>query len=380
MTTRLPTRRVLAVAVTALAGATLAVPATAAPPTISILSVSAENVKSGQSVQVRFRATNNGSGKETVFVAVSGGLQCTAGCSASQVIGPGLSETFTATVVAPKVHESEVSGRNLAVSARIGTQTAFDHKMIFVHGAGQPLPADQPSSAVSQVSGLVRDSDGKPIGGARLTVRDSAGHDYRTTSGRDGRFSIKSSASKPVAVGLIRVEARKDGYRTARATVRGATGGAATVRLTLAAVAPPSSPSAAASLPGPTEEPATEAGSAGAAPPATLKQVSDEGGSSPLWIILGGLLVAAGSGGLVLALIRRRNALNEPNPPALAPNRVDAPVGGSGAGMADAPTAVLCTVPPDGGFSDPYGAATQGGNQQHGYHHGPYDSYSGPVR
>jgi hypothetical protein len=267
-----------------------------------------------------------------------------------------------------------VLGLNLAVSVRIGTQTAFDHKMIYVHGSDQPPPADQPASAVSQVSGVVRDGDGKPVGGATLTVRDSAGNDYRTTSGRDGGFSIKSSDSKPIAVGRITVEARMDGYRIARATVQGAAGGAATVRLTLAAVATPSptppAPSAAASLPGAAEGSATGEGSTGAAP-VTLKEVSDGGGSSPLWIILGGLLVAAGLGALVLSLLRRRNAPNQPVP---APTRVNAPVGGSRAGIADAPTAVLPAVPPDRPFSDPYGTVTQDG--------GPYGggSYSGPAR
>jgi hypothetical protein len=360
--------------VTTLAVATLAVaaaPAIAAPPTIGILSVSSDNVRSGESVQVRFRATNNGSSKETVFVAVSGGLRCTAGCSASQAIGPGLSEDFEATVVGPDVNKNETSGRNLAVSVRIGTQTAFDHKMILVRGADYPAAAVSPPSAVSQVSGLVRDSDGKPVGGATLTVRDGAGNDYRATSGQDGRFSIKSSDSKPIAVGPITVEARKDGYHVARATAQGANGAAATVQLTLAAVATsaqtPQSPSAAASL-------------LATASPANHKEVSDEDESSPPWIILGGLLVAAGLGALVLALFRRRGAQNESNAPVPTPTRMSAPVDPSGAGMADAPTAVLRAVPPDGGFSGPFGAATQGGNQQHGYDHGPYNNGGSDAR
>jgi hypothetical protein len=267
--------------------------------------VSSENVKSGESVRVRFRATNNQRRNATVFVAVSGGLRCTAGCSASRNIGPGRSETFQATVVAPKVHASEVSGRNLAVSVRVGTQTGFDHRMILVHGGSKP------SSAVSRVSGRVRDADGTAIGGAALTVRDSAGHDYRTTSDGDGRFSITSSDSRPIAAGPIKVAAGKDGYRTARATVQGAGGGTATVRLTLTAVAVPAksspSPSAVASTPAVAEEPATEESFAEAAPPATIRTAGDEGGGVLLFTILGGLLVAAGLGALALMLIRRRN-------------------------------------------------------------------------
>ena len=348
MTTRLRTRWVRAAASTALAGATLVVsaaPAAAAPPTIRIESVSSENVKSGESVRVRFRATNNQRGTERVFVAVSGGLRCTAGCSAVQDIGPGRSATFEATVVAPKVHANEVSGRNLAVSVRVGRQTGFDHRMIMVHGS------DQQSSAVSGVSGRVRDADGKAIRGAAVTVRDSAGHDYRTTTDADGRFSIRSSDSRPIAAGRIKVAAGKDGYRTARATVQGAAGGSASVRLTLAAVATPSktppSPSAVASPPVEAEEPASEESFAEAAPPATIKTAGDEGGGLLLFTVLGGLLVAAGLGALVLVLIRRRNSPDTPaTPSGVHPEPAWV---GAGGGMADAPTAVLRTVPPAGG-------------------------------
>jgi hypothetical protein len=359
VTTRLRTRSVRAAALTALAGAALVVsatPAAAAPPAIRIESVSSENVASGESVRVRFRATNNERRTARVFVAVSGGLRCTAGCSASQDLGPGRSETFSATLVAPEVHPSEVSGRNLAVSVRVGRQTAFDHRMIYVHGG------DKPSAPVGGVSGRVRDADGKAVGGAAVTVRDSAGRSHRTTSDRDGRFSVRSSDSRPIAVGSLKIVAAKDGYRTARATVQGAAGGTATVRLTLAAVATPSkkppSPSAAASPPAVAEEPATEESADGAAPPATLRTAGDEGSGLLLFTILGGLLVAAGLGTLALVLIRRRNGPATPGAPGgahpaatpVAPGGVHPaapPFGAGGGGLADAPTAVLRAVPPD---------------------------------
>lgn len=382
---RIPARWVRSAALTALAGAMLAVsaaPAAAAPPSIQIESVSSDNVKSGASVRVRFRATNNQSGTERAFVAVSGGLRCTAGCSASQDLRPGQSKIFDATVVAPKVRPGEETGLNLAVTVRIGTQTGFAHKMILVRGA------DKPSSAVSQIAGRVRDADGRAISGATLTVRDSAGHDYRTASDGGGRFSVRSSDSRPIAPGLITVVAGKDGYRTARTTVRGTAGAAATVRLTLAVVAapsaPPPSPSAAASSPVVAEAPATEESSAGA-PPATTKTAGDGGSGLLLFTILGGLLVAAGLGALALVLIRRRNrpdTLFSPDGVPPAPAQLAAPVRAGGGGIADAPTAVLRAVPPGSGFSGPYGAPTQGGNQQHGYDHGAHNGggYGGPPR
>ena len=351
MQTRLRARWGRAAAVIALAGATplvSAAPVAAAPPAIRIESVSSDTVKSGGSVRVRFRATNNERGNARVFVAVSGGLRCTAGCSAVRDMGPGRSETFEATVVAPKVNAGEESGRNLAVSVRVGRQTAFDHKMIIVRGANEA------PSTVPKISGRVRGAGGEGIGGATLTVRDSAGHEYRTTSDRGGRFSIKSSGSRPIAAGPITVVARKDGYRTARATVQGAAGGATTVRLTLAAVAtpattPPSS-TAVASSPAVAEEPATQESSAGPAAPAPLSTSADDEGSGPLlFTLLGGSLIAAGVGALVLMLIRRRTSRDTTVPVA------------AGAGMADAPTAVLRTVPPDGGFPGRYGSPSGGG-------------------
>jgi hypothetical protein len=322
--TRSSARRTRAVVTVALAGAALAVaatPAAAAPPAIRIQSVSSDSVQSGESVRVRFRATNNNQRTEEVFVAVSGGLRCTAGCSTAENIRPGRSRTFEATVVAPRVRAGEESGRNLAVSVRIGTQTAFDHKMILVRGA------DPPSSAVDRISGRIRDAGGRAVRGASLTVQDSAGHDHRTTSTGSGRFSITSSTSRPIAAGPLTVVAVKDGYRTARATVRGAAGGSATVRLTLTAVATPAttapSPTAAASTP---EVAATEESLAVAAPAPT--RTTDDGGSGLLmYTVLGGLLVAAGLGTLVLLVIRRRSGDVH-----LAP-------------AVDDPTVVLRTVP-----------------------------------
>ncbi|GLY93871.1 carboxypeptidase-like regulatory domain-containing protein [Actinoplanes sp. NBRC 103695] len=340
MTTRLGARWAGAAGLIALAGATLAVSATpvaAAPPAIRIESVSSDNVKSGGTVRVRFRVTNNERGTERAFVAVSGGLRCTKGCSATKDLGPGESASFDATVVAPKVSAGEESGLNLAVTVRIGLQTGFAHKMILVRGS------EAPSSAVTQVSGRVRDADGKAVGNATVAVRDSAGHSYQATSDGSGKFSIRSSDSKPIAPGSITVAAGKDGYRTARVTARGVAGSAATVRLILAPVATPSttppSPTAEASSPVVAEEePVAEDSLAGVAPPATVKTAGDEGGGLLLATIVGGLLVAAGLGALALVLIRRRKSPVVPV----------APVSPGGGRFADAPTALLRTVPPDG--------------------------------
>ncbi|NUT49803.1 MAG: carboxypeptidase regulatory-like domain-containing protein [Saccharothrix sp.] len=348
MTPRSRARWTRAAVLIALIGGTFAVSATAAagaPAPISILSVSAENVAPGDKVQVQFRVTNNGTGADTAIVVVGGGLPCATGCRAEPNLKPGQSQDFQATVVAPEVNAGETLGVNISVAVRLGGQNSYDFKMVYIHGAGagatQPEPdrpspeADQPSSEVDGVSGWVRDTGGNAIGGVALTVQDSAGHEYRTTSDQSGRFSIQSSPGKPIAEGQITVDAALDGYRATRTTVQGSAGDTASVELTLAAVAVPtetrSSPTATTAA---AETPESKISTAAAAS-ADLEAGGDEG-SGPLPFILGGVLVAAGLGALALIVQRRRNA---------AP---------AGAGMSDAPTEVLYLRP------------TADGNQQRG--------------
>lgn len=316
MATRSRARWARAAALIVLTGGTLAVsaaPVAGAPAPISILSVSAENVEPGDKVRVEFRVTNNGSGAETAVVVVGGGLKCTTGCRVEPNLKPGQSKNFEATVVAPQVNAGEILGLNISVGVRLGGQNSFDFKMVYIHGpgasqpgAGTPKPGtDKPSSEVDGVSGRVRDTDGKALGGVALTIRDSAGHEYRTTSDRNGRFSIKSGAGKTITKGRITVVAALDGYRTTRTTVKGSAGDTASVRLTLAALAasPETSPSPTATAAA-DEASEPETSVASATPPA-LETVSDQGSGS-LPFILGGLLVAAGLGALVLMANRRR--------------------------------------------------------------------------
>ncbi|MFC7532416.1 carboxypeptidase regulatory-like domain-containing protein [Actinoplanes sp. GCM10030250] len=386
MTTRLRAGWARAAALIALTGGTLAVaapPVAAAPAPIRILSVSAENVSPGDKVRVQFRVTNTGSGAETAIVVVGGGLPCSTGCRAEPNLGAGKSKDFEATVVAPKAFPGEISGLNISVAVRLGGQNSFDYKMVYVHGAGTSTPgtgtstpADKPPSGVTRVSGRVRDADGKAVGGVALTVRDSAGHEYRTTSNGSGRFSVKSSAAKPITKGQITVVAAMDGYRTTRKTVQGTAGDAASVQLTLAAVAAPTttspSPEATASPLAAADEASEPESSVAAAAGPDLDTVSDEGGSSLLFTILGGLLVAVGLGALARVMIRRRKTGGEPATPMMAP---------AAAGMGDAPTALLRTVPPADGFPGRYGAAPQGGGVQQVSHDlgraDPLDTFRG---
>ncbi|PRY21032.1 carboxypeptidase-like regulatory domain-containing protein [Pseudosporangium ferrugineum] len=358
MTTRLRARWARAAAVAALIGGVFVVaeaPATAAPQVVRLLSVSKENMRPGDSVRVKFRVTNPGRAPESAYVLVSGGLRCTTGCEARLNLGAGRSQTFQATLVAPQV-DPGMTGLNIAIGVHLAGQNHMDYKMVYVYSRDTPLPGggsgeDEPDAGVARVSGRVRDADGEALRGAAVTVRDAKGHKYTTTSDRNGRFAIKSSPDRTIAEGSITVVATLDGYRTARTTVRGNAGDTATVRLTLTAkAAPTTKPPASA-----TADPLAAAGTAEqdqtppASPPPTLKAVSGEGPSTT-WLLLGGLLVAAGLGALVLLILRRRNAPEEQPAPAPAATQLMAPVGAS---LGDAPTAVLRTGPPHGGFPQP---------------------------
>ncbi|MEV4766384.1 carboxypeptidase-like regulatory domain-containing protein [Micromonospora chokoriensis] len=360
MTTRSNARWTRAAALITLTAGTIAVsaaPAAAAPETVRILSVSAENVKPDETVRVRYTVTNNGSSAETAVVVVGGGLRCTSGCRVEPKLGPGRSQTFDTTLVAPDARPGEITGLNISIGVRLAGQNSYDHKMVYVHGPGAPSPGgDKPASGVKGVSGRVRDAGGKAISGVALTIQDSAGHEYRTTSSRTGQFSITASAAKTIAAGPITVRASKDGYGTARTTVRGAAGDVATVALTLAPVAAPTTttptPAVEAS---PADEVALDENTPEAALP-SVKAVSEQGSSS-VPFVLGGVLVVAGLGVLALVVMRMRKA-----PDAVAADgppmpQLFAPAVG---GMADAPTAVLRAVPPG-----PYDAPPQGGGHQY---------------
>ncbi|XVU28297.1 carboxypeptidase-like regulatory domain-containing protein [Actinoplanes sp. CA-054009] len=308
--TRSHARWTRAAALVALIGGTLAVsaaPALGAPAPVSILSVSATDVKPGDKVKVKFRVTNTGRGAAKAIVVVGGGLPCASGCRAEPRLRPGKSKDFQATVVAPAVSAGETLGVNISVGVRLDGKNSFAYQMVTIHGSAAPKPAPK----VTGLSGRVRDTSGKALGGAALSVRDGAGQVYRATSDRDGRFSIKS-----IAVGRLTASAVLDGYRPASTTAQAAAGDTASVQLTMTAVPATAAPSPAASSPSPV---------ASSAAPAALTTASGEG-SGPVPFILGGLLIGGGLTALAVVVVRRRK---KPAP-----------------ALADAPTTMLPTVQP----------------------------------
>ena len=349
-----------------------------------------DNVLSGGRVTMTVQVTNtNDIGGAAVDAAIrvnGGGMDCGNTCQQrNQITNSG---QFSVQLTAPQIAAGETRQFTVTVSATIegeprpGTAAAT----ITVKGPDKP-------QAVRQVSGRIKDQDGKAVSGATVGMQDSTGRTFQTTSDGSGSYSFRSTESKPIAPGKISIGAGKNGFSEATVQRQAEAGRNLTVSLTLKSKVTPSpsvstSPSASVSAT-PTEEVSEEQTTpeetTATEPPTdnTAANEDDDGGSM-LYIIIGVLLVAAGIGAIVLVVLRRRNSGGDdgptgrpgsggPVPPGPGrftdATRVGTPVGGgrsdatmiaprSGApSMSDAPTMLQRPVPAvEDEFPDPYGA------------------------
>ena len=367
---------------------------------MQITSLSSGDIPSGGKTTLKFKITNKnlatpGAGESATVVVNADGMTCSGDCNFDDTVPPTTtSRIYTATLTAGAVAAGETKSLTVQISATIGSESGGASRSITVRGADKP-------EVVRQVSGRVKDQDGKAVAGAAVALQDSQSHRYNTTSGGDGGYSFTSSDSNPISVGSLLVGANKNGYEITSVNAQGVAGKSVnvplTIKLKVAATSAAPSPSTSISTT-PTEEatdeetaPATDDQTA-----AALDQTPTSGkdeGSSTLYLVLGGLLVAAGIGAIVLVLMRRKSG-EDPEDPADAgapsggvppsqggrygtdETRMAAPVGGrvndatmiaprSGApSMADAPTMIHQAPPvaPVDEFPDPYGAPVpQGG-------------------
>lgn len=393
VTTHLRARAAQAGALLALVGGIItatASPVLAAGPSV-VIDNADNQVESGGSATVEFTVSNTDDldvpGQNSLAVNVNGGgMACKSGCGSNGTLNAGDDRSFKTTLTAPEVNAGQTRTFTVKVNATLGGKSASANATIAVRGPDKP-------KSVRQVSGKVRDDKGKTVSGAQVIMKDTAGHQYDTTSNGDGGFAFNSSDSKPIAVGTISVGAGKDGFNPAAVNVQGAAGKTVTVTLTLASttVTPSATPSVTEEASTPAEDEATDEATDGASQGAldADKTAGDEGSGSLLFIILGGLLVAAGIGAIVLVLMRRKNNGGDDGDKDGVPGggpggptgrggaygdatRVAAPVGArndatmvagagglAGAGMADAPTVLQRAVPPEDEFPDPYGVPAQ---------------------
>jgi hypothetical protein len=372
----------------------LAAPSSAA---ISGFSLSPTDVLAGGQIQLQYTVTNNSGGQSNQATIKVTGMSCSGDCS--QVIEIDNSKQFSAKLTAPQVAAGATQNVTVNVSVTIGNDPngAQQQAQVTVRGPDKP-------QTVTAITGKVKGSDGKAISGAAVAARDSSGNTFQATTNGSGAFSINSSDNHPIAPGDIAVAAGKTGYVSTNVDVQGVAGKSVNVPLTLkldaatASASPSVSASVEPSAPGAALDTTVPSAVANLPSNPAAKDASQNSSSgSTLFIVLGGLLVAAGVGAIVLVLMRRRNAGGNngddgPDPTAMGggpgvmppsqgrfndATRVASPVGAGPAGatmvaprsgapsMSDAPTMLQRPVPPvEDEFPDPYGAPLP---QQGGY-------------
>jgi hypothetical protein len=377
--------------------------ALASPPTVRITSLTTE-VASGAAVDMEYVVadTNNGQGADPTAQIQVTGMRCSTGCNEiSEVSRNG--RRFTAKMTAPTVNAGASQNVTVEITATINGETSSTQQTVAVQGPDKP-------ATVTRVSGTVRDQGGKSVSGAQVAIKDSAGNAYSATTNGSGGYSFNSSDSEPIIAGQITIVAFKQGFESAKVTIQATAGRSVNQPLTLKlqVAATTATPSASASAEASEEavDPATDDATTEATQPAADPASGDGGSGSWLFLLLGGLLVAAGVGTIVLVVMRRRNAADsdddDPNVlgggrPGLMPTgpgrfndatRVAAPMGAgrdatmvtplAGAGsLGEAPTMLHRSMPADDEFADPYGVPIP---QQGGYHGQGGNGYGEPSR
>lgn len=393
--------------VMAVAAGTVAVlppaPAMAAKPSVQITSLSNGSLKSGEKAELSFRVTNNpGPAGETavstVNVSVSltfGEVRCEGRCDFTETIEPGQSREYTVTLAAGNLEPGKNKNGKVQVQATVGSDNGRTDRTISARGPDQ-VPM------VKEIIGKVRDDDtGRPVAGAAVAMSDPQNHKYDTVTDRNGNFRFVSSAANPISPGSIDMLAQKDGFKEKFQTTPAKAGESVKVTFGMKSTASPSPSATATPTATPTEAaaeaptPDALAGAPQLTPTPTAGDDADSGGGSLLYILLGGLLVAAGVGAIVLVLLRRKenDADAEPSEGAApvpatagaavpaaqgvyhgAPDATRAAAGHGGAdatmiarggvppSLADAPTMLQRAVPADPAdeFPDPYGAPLPG--------------------
>ena len=385
-------------------GALLAAPATpalAAEPGVQITGLSSGTLSAGQRATLSFRITNNNiklppdnSDSVTVKVGASfGELTCDGRCDFTEEINRGDSKTYSVTLVAGNVAAGDTKSGKVQITATVRGESDSADRDITVRGA-----QEQQTQTVKSVSGkVVAQANGKAVPNAVVMLQDGAGKKIDTTSDDDGNFRFTGSSERPIAPGRLAVGASVGTVYATKSFDASAGQSITGQRITLAikVETTPSATPSASEEPLPTDEPVDETPEAtGDATPGAAANAGNEssgGMGNLLFILLGGLLVAAGVGTIVLLWMRRKDSGDETDDDAPARagagpaargafrgaddqtrvvNRVGAapdPTMVGGTALSDAPTMmhrpVVDDVPPDpyGAPPQPYGAA---GNQQ----------------
>ncbi|WP_436837237.1 carboxypeptidase-like regulatory domain-containing protein [Micromonospora matsumotoense] len=303
------------VVVALVAGALLTVPATPAfaAPSVNNVSASPSSVEAGKTTRVSYSLTVGDDSPVDVSVTSSNGkLRCVDGCSRNKVDqGGGSSASFA---LADDASNGSATITVKAVDANGAENSASTTVTLVAKAAPQTTPP-QDKPTVKSVSGkVVVAATGDAVPNAVVGLEDSTGKQFNTTSDGSGNFRITGSSANPIAPGSMVLGASKDGIVATKPISAGAGQSLSNQRISLALkveVTPSVTPSTSVE-PTPTDETTEETTEESAEPTDGQQQAAsqddDSGFGSFLIILLGGLLVAAGVGTIVLLWIRRKNA------------------------------------------------------------------------
>ncbi|MFI7609102.1 carboxypeptidase-like regulatory domain-containing protein [Micromonospora sp. NPDC049366] len=398
------------VVVALVAGALLALPATPAlaAPTVTNVSASPGTVQAGGEVTVSYTlALDDPPVPADVTVSSSNSkVQCIDGCDRGNVTQGG---TLTAKF---KVADDAQNGTaRITVRARGGFGAPSEGSTTVTVTAKAAPPPPNEVQTVRSISGkVVVQANGDAVPNAVVMLQDSTGRIQQTSSDGSGNFRFTGTTDRPIAPGRIDLGASFDNI-VARKSINASAGQTVTgqrISLAIKVEATPSATPSATEEALPTEE-ATEEGTEetpeateGAAADNASNESSGGGMGSYIIILLGGLLVAAGVGTIVLLWMKRKDnpdGADDDAPTGAADagavpasrgayrgaddrTRVVNPVGAGpdptmvagGTALSEAPTMmhrpVVDDVPPD-----PYGVPPQqtyGANGQQGWSGGGY--------
>ncbi|MEU4775735.1 carboxypeptidase-like regulatory domain-containing protein [Micromonospora sp. NPDC023644] len=388
------------VVVALVVGALLAAPATPAlaAPNVTDVSASPGSVEAGKTTKISYTLTFE-DGAEPADVSVgssNSALTCVDGCDRGRVNSSG---TFDATfrLAADAANgTARITVKATDSSGPLKQSREGSTTVTLVAKAAEPPPVQ----TVKSVSGkVVAQANGKAVPNAVVMLQDGAGKKRDTISDDDGNFRFTGTSEKPIAPGRLAVGASV-GEVYATKSFDASAGQSITgqrIALAIKVETTPSPTPSTSEEPLPTEEPVEETPeeSAEATPGAAANASNEDSGGMGSWLIilLGGLLVAAGVGTIVLLWMRRKDSGDEADDDAPAGaaagavpaargafrgaddqtrvvNRVGAtpdPTMVGGTSLSDAPTMmhrpVVDDVPPDpyGAPPQPYGAT---GSQQ----------------
>ncbi|MFI6129727.1 carboxypeptidase regulatory-like domain-containing protein [Micromonospora sp. NPDC051141] len=320
-------------------GALLTVPATPALAADVSVSPGSVTVNAGSDTTVTVRVTP-GEGDQNAQIGITGlpsGVSCVSGCGQVN-FAPGnpMPKTQLLTIRA----NDNAGDANGSVTVQVQPDKSDPATGTFnLTVKGKAAPPPQQPQTVKTVSGKVVDSNGEPISGALVMLRDSAGKERRTNTNGSGNFTFSGSADNPIAPGRIDLGASADGATPSAKSINAAAGQSVTgIRIGVAlkaSASPSATPSASESAPPSeeaTEEEVTE-GPATEAPAAQQPTAAEDSGGFGNWllILLGGLFVAVGVGTIVLLYMRRKNDEGDGDGPD-GPAGPGGPGGGAAAG------------------------------------------------